>query len=582
MQAIRGVPRSPGVVYTPPEVTEPMTRVALEPLLHGRSIDEILALRICDPAIGEGAFLLAVLRVFGEHLVRAGLAPADARAKAAACVYGVDVDPRAVEAARAELGASAEQLRVADALALDWPDAFPAVFARGGFDAVIGNPPYVRQEHLGPHKPLLRRFASYDGVADLYVYFVELVHRLARPGGRFCLITPNKWLTAAYGRALRAHLAAQRSVEGIIDLARTALFGDADAFPCIMWGSIGTTHEAPIRAARLPAGATGATIELLDIGEPHARERWRADPWHIDAPADRVLIDRLEARWPPLREIAGERPARGIVTGCNRAFVLDRAARDRLLAVEPAAAAVIRPFVKGRDLRSWLPAETERWILLVDRGTSLENLPCVREHLAGFRTELEPRPLDWRDPWPGRKPGSYRWYELQDPVGPLVKARTPRLLYQDIQTGPACAIDPAGELVPDTTIWMLPAAELYLLAVLNSPLYGWYAERRFPPALNGSVRPKLEYMRNFPVATPDPSQRALIERLVSQRLELEPARRAGVGDASCAAVELDGALDRAVLDAYELSTPERALIAAGCAAMPPRRAVTRNRSAAAW
>jgi SAM-dependent methyltransferase len=560
VQTIPGVPRSLGVVYTPPSATEPMVRVALEPMVRGRSIDEILALRVCDPAIGEGAFLLAAIRVLGEHLVRAGLAPAEASAKAAGCVYGVDVDPRAVEAARAALGAGAEQLQVADALALDWSHAFPRVFERGGFDAVVGNPPYVRQEHLGSQKPLLRQFASYDGVADLYVYFVELAHRLARPGGRFCLITPNKWLTAAYGRALRAHLAVQGSVEGIVDLARTALFGDADAFPCILWGSIGVAREAPIRAARLPPGAA---IELEDIGAPHARERWSAEPWHIDVPADRMLIDRLETRWPPLREIVGVGPARGVVTGCNRAFVLDRAARDRLLAAEPAASAVIRPFVKGRDLQSWLLAPAERWILLIDRGTSLAELPFVREHLARFRTALEPRPADWTAVWEGRKPGSYRWYELQDPVGPLVKIRAPRLLYQDIQTGPACALDRDGELVPDTTIWMLPSADLYLLALLNSPLYGWYAARRFPPALSGAVRPKREYIRNFPIATPSTSQRQAIEHLVAQRLEIEPLRRAGVRDATCAAQTLDAALGRAVLDAYELSAGERALIASG-------------------
>src|SRR5262249_27903952 len=141
------------------------------------------------------------------------------------------------------------------------------------------------------HKPLLRQFASYDGVADLYVYFVELAHRLVRPGGRYCLITPNKWLTAAYARPLRTHLATLRSVEGIVDLARHPLFGEADAFPCIVWGAVGATSEAPIRAARL---APGAPIALHEVGALHARERWRGDPWHIDAPADRALIDQLE------------------------------------------------------------------------------------------------------------------------------------------------------------------------------------------------------------------------------------------------------------------------------------------------
>src|SRR5262245_34978339 len=395
-----------------------MTRVAIGPVLHGRTPDDIAALRICDPAIGEGAFLLAAVAVIGEHLVAAGL-PADvARATAARCVHGVDVDPRAVAAARAALGVGDDQLQVGDALALDWPAAFPAVFARGGFDAVIGNPPYVRQEHLAAHKPLLRRFASYDGAADLYVYFVELAHRLARPGGRFCLITPNKWLTAGYARALRGHLADQHSIEGVVDLGRTPLFGGADAFPCIVWGTAGAPCEAPIQAARLEPGAS---VALHGVGAPHPRERWRADPWHIDAPGDRAVLDELERRWPPLADVVPGRPARGVVTGCNRAFVLDRATRDRLLDAEPAAAPLIRPFLKGRDLRRWLPAEPERWIILVDRGTSLDELPGVLAHLARFRAALEPRPSDWQGPWRGRKPGAYRWYELQDPVGPLVK-----------------------------------------------------------------------------------------------------------------------------------------------------------------
>jgi hypothetical protein len=251
-----------------------------------------------------------------------------------------------------------------------------------------------------------------------------------------------------------------------------------------------------------------------------------------------------------------------VVTGCNRAFVLDAETRERLLDSEPGAASLIRPFIKGRDLRRWLPADPERWILLVDRGTSLAELPGVLAHLAPFRPALEPRPADWQGPWRGRKPGGYRWYELQDPVGPLVKARAPRLLYQDIQTGPVCALD-RGDLVPDTTVWMLPSADLYLLAVLSSPLYAWYARRRFPPALNGSVRPKLAYLRRVPIAMPSPDHRAAIERLVTRRLDIESSRRAASDDAVIAARDLDDALATAVLDAYALSAAERALIAQG-------------------
>jgi SAM-dependent methyltransferase len=511
------------------------------------------------------------------------LAIADARtAIAERCIAGIDVDARAVEVARARLGAASHRLLVGDALALDWADAVPDAFARGGFDAVVGNPPYIRQESLDARaKAALRGFASYDGVADLYIYFIELAHRIIRPGGRYCLITPNKWLTAAYGRPLRAFLAKEASVDGVVDLSRAPLFDGADAFPSIVWGTAGASPGRPLRAARVAAaevldepgdGRDGVVAAALrGDAAPHDRERWRAEPWHIDAPVERALIERIERAWPALGSLLEGRPARGVVTGCNRAFVIDRATRDRLLEAQPEAAPLIRPFVKGRDVRPWLPDPAERWILLVDRGTSLDELPAIAAHLARFRAALEPRPADWTGAWKGRKPGAYRWFELQDPVGALAASRAPRLLYQDIQTGPACCLarsDAAQDaLVPDTTVWILPSADPYLLAVLNSALYGWYARRRFPPALNGAVRPKQEYLRALPIATPAPAARAQIEALVEQRLgataAAAAAKAAKAAKAAREARDLDAAIEAAVLAAYELSPAERAVIAKG-------------------
>ena len=533
--------RPAGVVYTPREVSAPMVELALAPLVAGRSVDELLALRVCDPAIGEGAFLIEIVRALAE-LIGGGV---DARRLVAErCVFGVDVDARAVARARAALASSCggrvelgDHLRVADALAFDWRGAF------GELDAVVGNPPYVRQERLGATKHRLRAFASYDGVADLYVYFVELAQRIARPGGRWCLVVPSKWMTAAYGRKLRELLARERCVDGVVDFGRTPpLFDGADAFPCIAWGTVGG-GAGEIRAARVDEPTTVADALAR---APIVRARWRAEPWHIDSPSDAALIDRLARRWPALAELAPA-PARGVITGCNRAFVIDAAARGRLVAAEPAAAALIRPLVKGRDVRRWRAQPSDRFVLLVDHGRSLAELPAVRAHLARFRDALEPRPPHHRGAWPGRKPGAYRWYELQDPVGAHAIARAPRLFYQDIQTRAACCLARADD-VPDTTVWTLATDDRVVLAILNSSLYGWYARRRFPPALNGAVRPKLAYVRALPIATPPPDLRAHITALVDARL-------AGSGD--------DTAVDDAVLDAYELSRRERAVVRNG-------------------
>ena len=510
-----------GVVYTPRDVSGPMVELALAPLLAGKTRDEILALRVCDPALGEGAFLLEVIRVL------AAAAKCEPRA-VARCVHGVDLDPRAVTAARAaieshvgarvpELGA---QLRTGDALVMTgWP----------AFDAVVGNPPYIRQERLGATKHALHDYASYDGVADLYVYFIELAHRLVRRGGRYCLIVPDKWLTAAYGRPLRTWLAREASLEQIVDFGR-GLFPDADAFPCIIAGTVGISSPSrrttPIRASRVVD--TPVAAALAAPGIPHPRASWSDDPWHIESHADGALVDRLAKRWPSLGDVIPA-PSRGIVTGCNRAFVIDAATRARL-----GDSPLVRPFIKGRDVRRWRPAPIDRHVLLIDRGT--EPPPALLAHLEQFRDALEPGS--------GRKTGTYKWFELQDPVVPLAKSRAPRLFYQDIQTAPACCLDPTGELVPDTTVWILPTDDRFVLAVLNSKLYGWYARHRFPPALNGAVRPKLEYMRRFPLAAPTADLRARITALVDAQLATQDAAR-------------DAELDRLICDAYELSRRER-------------------------
>ena len=677
MPVTRDDSRPLGVVYTPADVARAMTRLALQPLVEAKSSTEILALRICDPAAGTGAFLVEVVAYLAGHLVAAwrregrgiGLATASAQESPASaqeartlvarsCIVGVDIDESALLAAARSLGLDNQRgsheldhevtgaarndgnLRVADALALDWRAAFPHVFANGGFDVVLANPPYIRQESLAS-KASLEAFEVYDGVADLYVYFIELAHRLLRPRGRYCVIVPSKWMTVDYGRPLRRFLVDAFTVDGIADLSTHALFANADAFPCIVWGTAGGSRDRAITGVRATnnesveqvlqravlgnapstsftdfsndssndssptaptassgtsatdsatdssptalaaSSGTSATDSATDSsptalaassGTPTAahpdqlapsdsdgvrttdipRDRWTAEPWHIDSSSDRMLLDRL-AHYPTLGEIIGTRWSRGVVTGLNEAFVIDRATRDRLVATDLACAAWIRPFIKGRDIRPFVPSATERWLVLVDRGTTFDLLPPpIRAHLARFRDRLEPKPADHAGAWTGRKTGSYAWYELQDPVVPLAKSRDPRLFYQDIQTVPACSFDPDGELVPDTTVWILPSRDRYLLAILNSRVYGWYAQRRCPPALNGAVRPKLAYMQRLPIPTPSADLRREIEAHVTRRLVANEGRERDI---------LDRQIERFVELAYEVSSIERALIA---------------------
>lgn len=540
-----------GVVYTPPEVAGPMVELALAPLTVGKTPDQILALSVYDPAVGEGAFLIEVIRVLSKALSLNQSIGCDLKREIAArCLRGTDIDPAAIAAARrvveryvgAPVPELQDHLRVGNALmpvtagAIDPSESPTAATAWPVHDAIIGNPPYIRQERLGAAKRELRGFASYHGLADLYVYFVELAHRVVRPGGRYCLIVPNKWMSARYGQPLRNFLARASSVERIVDFGG-GVFADAHAFPCIIAGTVGGARSQTIDAKR--AISIPVADALAQIGVPHARASWGAAPWHIDGRADRALATSIAAKWPLLGEAIGL-PSRGIVTGCNRAFVIDEAMRDAL-----GDTPLVRPFLKGRDIRRWRPAAIDRYVIAVGRGVVPP--PAVLAHLARFRGALEPGS--------GRKPGTYKWYELQDPIIALAASRQARLFYQDIQAQPACCLDEDGEFAPDTTVWVLPTDDRFVLAVLNSRLYGWYSRRRFPPALNGAVRPKRAYMSAFPLAVPPDDLRSHIANLVASQLaEPNPSR--------------DLAIDDLVCEAYRLTRRQRAAVAA----MSPRAA----------
>ncbi len=137
------------------------------------------------------------------------------------------------------------------------------MFAAGGFDVVVANPPYVRQEWISEYKPYLQQhYRAYDGTADLYVYFYELGMKLLKPGGRLCFIVTNKWMRAGYGEALRRFFAESAWVESVVNFGHAKqIFEDADVFPSILVARKPTAALPPAtaRVCDIPASSCGST-----------------------------------------------------------------------------------------------------------------------------------------------------------------------------------------------------------------------------------------------------------------------------------------------------------------------------------
>ncbi len=232
-----------------------------------------------------------------------------------------------------------------------WELEFPDIFfdeqgvplgTRAGFDVVIGNPPYVRQEQLSADKPYLREhYEVYHGVADLFVYFFAQGLRLLRQGGRLAYISSNMWLRTNYATPLRHYLRTQTTIETILDLGNTRVFADApDLSPSIQIVSKAPPREEHIAQvavygrgehitdfrAQLPTKLFSLSMhDQLDTG------------WQMTAAAPRVLFAKIMAAGKPLGKVIAGQMYRGVLTGLNAAFLIDQVTHDRLIQDDQAA-----------------------------------------------------------------------------------------------------------------------------------------------------------------------------------------------------------------------------------------------------
>jgi len=466
----------------------------------------------------------------------------------------------------------------------DWEAEFPEILGKAvpeekrGFDAVIGNPPYVRQEALSEFKQYFAAaYSSYQGTADLYVYFIERGIRVLRPSGLFSFIVSSSFLRANFGRGLRTYLASAASVDSFVDFGGSAVFANAKdtyvTIPVIQREPQAATY----RVFTVGSAGSAALDSAVDGGGFEcSAARLTSESWSLDIETKLQLMTRLVEKGVTLGEYMTGRVCYGIKTGLNEAFVIDGARRDELLAQDPRSSEIIKPFVQGRDIKRWTIDRKDAWIIFTRRGIDISNYPAIRRHLEEYRRVLEPRPADWpqKKPWPGRKPGAYQWYEIQDDVAYYRVFDEPKIVYPDIAKGTRFCLDRDGAYIGNTA-YCIGSSDPYLLALLNSRLM-WFCISSLSIPFGtraGKFRYRLiyQYMKNLPVipTTEDRGQLASVQAQIAavgeQLSRVVPTLGEGRAPQDHAAkvrevAALEGRLNRLVYDLYGLTDDEIALV----------------------
>ena len=235
----------------------------------------------------------------------------------------------------------------------DWTAAFPEVVADGGFDIVLGNPPYVRMERLKTVKPYLeQRYAVASDRLDLYGYFYELGVRLLKPGGRLGYISSSTFFKTGSGDKLRHYLLANAQIRALLDFGDIQVFEGVTTYPAIV---VLERRQQPDPATSLRFLALDDTLPenlsaaFVQQAQAMPQARLGRDGWRLENDKAARLRDKLILGHPTLKDIYGS-PLYGIKTGLNDAFVVNRATRDRLVNEDPKSAELFQALPRRQGL----------------------------------------------------------------------------------------------------------------------------------------------------------------------------------------------------------------------------------------
>ncbi|MCK4922286.1 MAG: N-6 DNA methylase [Bacteroidales bacterium] len=406
--------------------------------------DWLLTLTILDPACGSGAFLNEALyflitehrkiddlraQLFGGAIIFSDITT-DILEKN---IYGVDLNEESVEIAKLSLWLRTAQkgrklntlssnikcgnslidsLEVAGEKAFNWQKEFPHIFDNGGFDVVIGNPPYVQIRTSEQLSTSLEQvgFKTYEKMGDLYCLFYEQGFKLLRGKGYLGYITSNSWLNTRYGKPLREFLLENTNTQILIDLG-SGVFDTATVDSNILISTKEFSEKVKAKALDL---SKAKSLKSLDsyLDAFFTLENLTSDIWLIIDPTLIKLKRKIENNGVPLKDW-DVKFFRGVQTGNNDAFIIDENQKQDILDKDAKAVNIIKPLIQGKDISRYCVDFKNKYLIYTNDETDISSFPSINSHLLNFKTSLESK-IEV-------KQGKMIWYSLYRPAKNHIK-----------------------------------------------------------------------------------------------------------------------------------------------------------------
>ena len=359
----------------------------------------------------------------------------------------------------------------------EWRIEFPEVLDEKGefigFDVVLANPPYIRQEEL-KIKEFLKNYKVYHSRADIYVYFYELGINLLKEKGILGYITSNKFFRAAYGEKLREFL--KPFVYLINDLTGKKVFDEA------------TVDVAEVFAKK---EKTDKLIYIKDDKRIEVDKKNLTIYSFLDE-KELKIKNQIEKTGRPLKEW-DIKIYRGILTGFNQAFIIDEEIKNRLIQQDKKSEELIRPLLRGRDIKKWGYEWKEIYLLNVHNNppVDIDKYPAIKEHLDKYYDKLKKRSDKGVTPYHLRNCAYLDEFEKE------------KIVWLELTDKAKFAFDNKGFYTLAGTFIMTGKYLKYLLAFLNSKLIEWYFDLICNSSGVGTNQWKKIFVEQLPIPHPD-------------------------------------------------------------------------------
>ncbi|MDE5857039.1 MAG: Eco57I restriction-modification methylase domain-containing protein [Muribaculaceae bacterium] len=377
-----------------------------------------------------------------------------------------------------------------------WHTWFADVFENGGFDIVIGNPPYIQlQKSLGitaidkkgkEYDMKLgdlykdANFATFEKTGDIYCLFYELGNKMLKDGGHLCYITSNKWMRAGYGESLRSYLSKDTNPKILIDFGGIQIFDSATVDTNILLIEKAENLKSTIAVT---ASKHDKTIlnNLSDFVQQNASltDFNTGDSWVVLTPIELSIKHKIESVGVPLKDWDIQINY-GIKTGFNDAFIINKETRKQILAnckdddERERTDELIRPILRGRDIKCYGYEWAGLWLINTHNGIKgkldrihIEDYPAVKIHLDQYWDKISTRADKGDTP-----------YNLRN-CAYLDDFKLPKLIYPETTQGAYFAFDDGGIFLDKTCFMLITKYPLYLQSILSSKLYEFAYKRIF-------------------------------------------------------------------------------------------------------